>query len=507
MAIPASELVSIPPRVLSGSGTDLAFNGALLTENSIAPVGTVLSFGTASAVSDYFGYESDEYKMAMVYFNGYDNSTIKPGTLFVYRHASAAVAPFLRGAKAEDEAALLSSLKSVGSGTLTITIGTEQTIQNVNFGEATSLSDCAQILQTAIQGASGAGEGFTAATVTYSSITKAFTITAGTTGAQLSISYGTGDVAETMLLTESAGAVISLGADAHTYTETLDNLTAVTQNFVTYTTVDELTDEDDIMALAQWSNTAYNAGNQYLYVLWSNDDALKRGSGDIATIATKLQSAGYAGVTGVYGDCRYPAFVMGAAGSIDWNGTNTTITFAFKGQSGLEANVTDKASADNLKALGFNFIGDYASRNDNFIFFQKGQMYGDWAWIDTYLNSCWLNNALQVQILAGFEASRRVSYTEVGYTQIRAWCQDVIDRAKNNGVIEAGVNLSQTQITQLTLEAGIDISNDLYANGYYLQILDATAQIRQQRESPSCNFWYTYGGAVHKLNIPSTAVV
>ncbi|MBQ1245878.1 MAG: AMP-binding protein [Clostridia bacterium] len=44
-----------------------------------------------------------------------------------------------------------------------------------------------------------------------------------------------------------------------------------------------------------------------------------------------------------------------------------------------------------------------------------------------------------------------------------------------------------------------------YALGHY--ITAKSAQIRQQRESPACNFWYTYGGSVHKLNLPSTAVV
>jgi hypothetical protein len=39
-------------------------------------------------------------------------------------------------------------------------------------------------------------------------------------------------------------------------------------------------------------------------------------------------------------------------------------------------------------------MGDYASRNDAFVLFQNGQIDGQFAWIDTYLNSTWLNNAL-----------------------------------------------------------------------------------------------------------------
>ena len=152
-------------------------------------------------------------------------------------------------------------------------------------------------------------------------------------------------------------------------------------------------------------------------------------------------------------------------------------------------------------------MGDYASRNDAFILFQPGQTFGAWKWIDAYINSCWLNNALQVQILAGMEMAGRVPYNTIGYSRIRAWCADVIDRALNNGVIDRNVNISQTQINELINEAGEDISTELYNNGYVLQILDADATIRQSRTSPSCNFWYTYAGSVHKINLPSTAVV
>ena len=37
MAIPASELVRIMPRVLAGTGQDLVFNGLFLTDNAAAP--------------------------------------------------------------------------------------------------------------------------------------------------------------------------------------------------------------------------------------------------------------------------------------------------------------------------------------------------------------------------------------------------------------------------------------------------------------------------------------
>lgn len=93
MAIPASELVRVQPRVLAGTGQDLAFNGLFLTENALAPVGTLLTFRDAASVSEYFGSASDETKAAAVYFGGYNNSFLKPTALYMWRSHKNASAP------------------------------------------------------------------------------------------------------------------------------------------------------------------------------------------------------------------------------------------------------------------------------------------------------------------------------------------------------------------------------------------------------------------------------
>ena len=74
MAIPASELVRVQPRVLAGTGQDLAFNGLFLTENALAPVGTLLTFRDAASVSGYFGSVSNEAKVASL--RGYNNEAV-----------------------------------------------------------------------------------------------------------------------------------------------------------------------------------------------------------------------------------------------------------------------------------------------------------------------------------------------------------------------------------------------------------------------------------------------
>ena len=150
----------------------------------------------------------------------------------------------------------------------------------------------------------------------------------------------------------------------------------------------------------------------------------------------------------------------------------------------------------------------WATRNDDFVQLYEGAMIGgQFGFIDAYVGNLWLRNALQVAIMNGLNQTGRVPYTEAGYTTIRAWCTDPINRALRNGVIDPGVELSEAQRAQLMNEIGIDVSSQIYTDGYYLLIEDPGAQVRVNRESPTLGLWYTYGGSVHRVELPVTAVL
>lgn len=531
MSIPASDLVSITPRVLAGEGEELAFSGLLLTSSELMPVDTVLRFFNAAAVAEFFGYDSDAYKAATVYFNGFDNSQTKPSCLLFFRHIKEDAAAFVRGLPSEDEGKMLSNLKSVTNGQLVVNLGPSPLeLTGLNFSSCNSLSACAGVVQDAIhnEGARESNPLWSNAKVEYSSLTKAFSVFAGTTGGEVAVAPFEGNVADLMGLSLSTNATTSAGGLKRSYSETMDQVMTNTGNFVTFSTVEEVTNLADAQALASWSNTNATNGNQFLYVYFSTDVTLTASSaaaqsssvgqarvdtarainaGSGTEIIEDFTDKNYEGVTAVYGDVRYAAFVMGCAASIAWDQPNSTITLAFKSQTALEANVVDKQTAAKLESLKVNFMGDYASRSDQLNIFNSGCMFGQFSWIDAYLNSVWLTNQLQAAILNGFKNSLRVPHTDEGYSQIRAWVQTPIQAASRNGIIETGITLSDTQIQALTTEAGFDISESLARSGYYFQIDAATAQQRNNRESPPCRFWYTSGGAVHRLTLPATAIV
>lgn len=500
MAIPASHIVEVLPRVITGGSADLELNGLLLTDNPIISASTlVLSFPSARSVGAYFGTESVEFEAADVYFTSYNNKFVSPKAFHIARRVAAPASAWLRGARF---LGTLTQLKTVTTGAMSISIdSTAVTVENVDLSAATSFSDVAQTLQTALA-AEAAGT-----SVTYSSLTSAFTITSGTTGASSEVGYasaGAGgmDLAALLNLREADGAILSAGMDALTPVAQMTAILGKTQNFVSFTTAYEV-DPEEALEWASWANDNYG----WLYIGYSTSPVMTSADSS-ADMASAVKNAGYDHTAIVYGSLEYAAFMMGVVASIAWQRVNGTITAAFKRQSGLTPWVVDEFTAVTLEAKNCNYFGNFATRNAEFIFLYPGVLSAsDYGYIDPYVNSIWLNNRLQVALMDGITNAGRVPYNVRGYTMIKAWMMDPINEGRNNAAIEPGVTLSERQRSEVMNEAGLDISSELWTQGYYIQVLDPGAAVRAQRGSPIVSLWYTYGGAVQKIEVASTAIL
>ena len=495
MTIPASYIVAINPRLIPAGGTDLEFNGLFLTESAMIPADApLMAFTSAETVSAFFGETSDEYAVAAQYFLGYNNSFSKPRRLMFGRRISAAVGAWLRGAKFTGT---LSDFAAMASGTLNITINeTEIALTGVDFTSATSFSAAASVLETAIDGE------LTGVTVTYSSLTGAFQINSPSTGAAETITYASGTIADLMNFTETAGAVLSQGSDALTQTQNMNAIKAQSQNWVCFTTL-YTADDAEHLGLAAWASAQ---GIDYLYVGWTNDARLLV-QGGTSDIASQIEAAEYGATALVYDNVNVAAFVLGCAASINWERYQGTINFAFKHADGLAATVTDETTAALLDAKSVAYVGKFATRNDAFTFLYPAAMFGRYGFIDAFVNTIWLKNVMQVSIMNGLTNAGRVPYNDRGYALIRAWLQDPVNRATNNGVIDPGVTLSESQKAQIYNETGKDLTTELWTKGYAILVEDAGAAVRVGRNSPNISVYYTYGGSVNRIEVASTAVL
>lgn len=565
--IPASAIVNVTPNVLAAGGAALDLNGLLLTNSTQLPIGTVQSFASALAVSNYFGASSTEAALAAVYFAGFDGSNAKPGAMLFAQYPTASVAAYLRGGDISDMA--LANLQAL-SGTLSVVIDGVTKSGSVNLSAATSFSSAAGIVGNtlAIHGqqaavvtgsisgttltvtgvTSGAlavgnvlsGTGATANTyitgllsgtggtgtytvnasqtaisqtltayaggVVYDSVSGAFVVNSGTTGASSSLSYGSGAMATSLLLTALTGAVLSQGSIAATPSAFMDSVVEITQNWATFTTSfnPDSAGNTNRLAFMEWTSLQ---NDRYAYVPWDNSATATTTVPATTSLGYAMQQASYAGSILVWSpDAEKSIFVMGAIASIDFEEPNGRTTLKFRQQAGLVADITDLTSSENVAANGYNFYGAYATANDQFTFFANGAISGDFLWADSYVNEIWLTNSFQLALMTFLQASKSVAYNDAGYTAIEGALADSINAAVAFGAIRAGVELSASQIASVNAEAGLAIDRTLATRGWYLQVLPASASVRAARGSPPCKFWYMDGESIQSVDLTSITV-
>ena len=492
--IPASAIASVTPNVISVGGTGLSLTAIMLTQSTRVPIGQVLGFPSAPAVSNYFGPSSNEAAQASIYFAGFTGSNITPGSLGFTQYNAAAVSGYLRGGSITG--LTIAQLEAMTPGTIAVTIdGTLHTSSSINLATCGSYSGAATIIQTAL----GVG------TCTFDSVSGGFVITSSTTGATSAVSFASGTMSAELMLTQATGAVISAGAAASTPAAFMTALTQITQNWASFMTLfdpDGGTGNTLKQAFAVWNG---QQGNRYAYVCWDADITPTTSVPATSSLGYILNQANVSGTILIYepSDLHLAAFVCGFIASINFTQTNGRATLAFKSQSGLTASVTNQTAAANLLANGYNFYGNYATANEQFTFFYNGQVSGEFQWADSYINQIWLNNAFQLDMMLLLTTSKSIQYNSTGNAQIELGLSDTINAAGNFGVYNSNVPLSETQIDDVNAEAGANIAGVLSTRGWYLQILTASPSVRAARGSPPCTFWYVDGGSVHQLNLAS----
>lgn len=488
MTIPASQLVDITPRVIGGGLSGLAFVGTFLSKSTKLPASAAVPFYSQKAVGEYFGTGSTEYKLAGNYFVADSNSSKKPDVLWFFRQLDSATPAFLRGAS---NPASLDELKTITNGSLTITVdGTAKTLTGLDFSAQTSFSGVASVVQTALSGA----------TCTWDTDFNAFVITSPTTPtseAVSSLTFATGTAAEKMGLTSGT---LSQGALARTLTETMEACVASNSNFWSFMPVFDET-FTEALELAQWCN------NQSVRFMYAMVDKSSAGLQQSNPACLAYQVADYFGVCPVYNTKELGAMTMGVGAAINPAQLNGRKTWAYKQQSGLAFTVSDETEAQTLLANGYNFYGDYATASNQFKLFQNGQISGNAKWLDTYYGQIFIRDGLQNAWINALMMNNTVPYNQSGYGILRAAAMDTINSAVNAGFIRQGVSLSESQKATVQSEAGLDISGALETQGWYLQILDPTTQVRAERGTPVVNFWYMDGGSVQLIQGTSTVLL
>lgn len=491
--IPLSKDFSITPNVVSPAGDALDANGLILSDSLLIPSGTVREFYQASEVSAILGSSSREYLAASLYFGGYDNSSVTPGTLLMSRIQTTAAAGYLMSGSLKGVP--LTTLKALPSGTFSITVdGAAQTSSTVDLSAATSQSNIATLLTAALTGV----------TVTWNATANVFIITSSTTGATSNVSFAsTTALTSGLKLTSATGAQTSAGNDATSLTDTMNNIVDQNQNWIGLSSVVDF-DDAERLELAAWVN---GKNSRYFYSLHDgNADALIANS-STAFVPTQLLPAGYAGVFPVYGDYLDAVTALAYAASLNFDATLGRVPYKFRSFSGLTPKVTSLSAAEALESNGYNYYGAYRLNKTSGNYAAPGNITGSFLWIDSFVGQVWMNANLVAAFYALFKNNQSYSYNAQGYASVQAAVIDVANAAINFGSIQRGVTLDNSQTKLIANVVGKDIASVLFSDGWYLYIPPQPGSSRITRELNGVVFYYVDGQLIQSINMSSTAIL
>lgn len=400
-----------------------------------------------------------------------------------------------------------------GAYDLSVTInGGVATASSVNLSTATSFSNAAALIQTALS----------SGTVSYDSITGTFLISSTTTGTASTISYGSGALATVLGLTQLTGGTLSQGAAAATPSAFMTTLQGISQNYASFFTSfdpDFGAGNAQKLAFATW-NAQQN--NKYVYLAWDTDPTPAASSSAPNSIGGLLVTNNLSGTLPLWepsegGAPNYnssynlAATVSGMIAAINFGQVNGRITFAFRSQAGFVPTVTDTTKAANLIANGYNFYGAYGLGSGQWSFVQSGSIGGTFKWADSYVNQIFMNSKFAGDLITLMQNQPSLPFNPQGYGLINSALANDIQAMVDFGAIRSGVTLSASQIQSVNAAfqaaGGIGtIDTTLSTRGWYLQVIPATPSIRAARGPVTVNFWYMDGGSVQSINLSSVLV-
>jgi hypothetical protein len=497
------------------------FNGAVISRNEQIPIDTQTALvftpslvaGTtddySKNVGSYFGFNSDEAAYAKIYFKGFDKSTIKPAYLYFVRQADVAVSAWLRGGSLGNMT--LTELQALSS-TLTLTIDTETaTTGNIDLSAATSFSDAADIIDTALNTA------FTAAVAcTYDSLLKSFVITSGNTGGTSIVSFAVSDgISEGLKLTSANGAIRSFGYDAEDITAPLDRLIDVALNWTCFTTIQDTTDEERLM-LAQWAD----GKKDYRYICWDNNaDLVAGGEITFAVLLNGIKDANGIYTTEptytlkyttiVYDSATIAMALMGFCAAINTDPLRggKWVNLAFLTQTGLLPSVYSTADAEQLISKGVSFYGNFATAQSNHACFYNGKESGVFLWLQDSL----ADKKIRADIAEAFfnfaQTRQNLPFNPETYQAMTAFMDaNVFQNALAIGMINANVDIDDGQKLQINDHFGNqNAAQNVFDRGFFFKVVPATSVERAERKATAL-YAYTTGGSIHTLKVDSYLV-
>jgi hypothetical protein len=476
--LPVSRVVNVAVEMSPTAAALRNFGSCLILGDSdiIDTDERIRLYSSISDIATDFGISSREYLAAQAFFS----QSPQPTQVYIGRWAKSATAGRLRGRTLSSAEQDISLFTAITTGTLSLTIdGASKSMASIDLSAETNLNGVASQISSAL-GVSGScawtGE--------------RFVITSATTGTSSTVATtDTGTLSSLMGFAGSATSVAGVAA------ESLASAITALLDYNTWYMVCVAPDayDDSIVGAAG----LIEAASPSRMIGFTTQNSTEIDSTASSTLGSRLKGLGYNRTILVYSSDSpvAAASVFGRMATINFEGSNTTLTLKFKQLPGVTAENLRSSQAEALKSHNVNAFCAY--QNDTSIL-QEGITSGGW-FIDETHGLDWLQNRVETDLWNLLYTSKKVGQDESGATAIVSCVNKSLEQGVTNGLIAPGVWNGDAFGA---LESGDTLSTGYYV---YIQPFDEQSQSdREARKAPPIQIAVKLKGAVHFINVTIT---
>lgn len=476
--LPVSRVVNVAVEMSPTAAALRNFGSCLILGDSdiIDTDERIRLYSSISDIATDFGISSREYLAAQAFFS----QSPQPTQVYIGRWAKSATAGRLRGRTLSSAEQDISLFTAITTGTLSLTIdGASKSMASIGLSAETNLNGVASQISSAL-GVSGScawtGE--------------RFVITSATTGTSSTVA-----TTDTGTLSSLMGFAGSATSDAGVAAESLASAITALLDYNTWYMVCVAPDasDDSIVEAAG----LIEAASPSRMIGFTTQNSTEIDSTASSTLGSRLKGLGYNRTILVYSSDSpvAAASVFGRMATINFEGSNTTLTLKFKQLPGVTAENLRSSQAEALKSHNVNAFCAY--QNDTSIL-QEGITSGGW-FIDETHGLDWLQNRVETDLWNLLYTSKKVGQDESGATAIVSCVNKSLEQGVTNGLIAPGVWNGDAFGA---LESGDTLSTGYYV---YIQPFDEQSQSdREARKAPPIQIAVKLKGAVHFINVTIT---
>ena len=484
LGLPVSNVVNVQVVMTPVAAATRNFGSLLILGDSsvIDTTERLRLYSSLSAIATDFGTTAPEYLAASLYFG----QSPQPTTLYIGKWARTATNAVLHGGILSTAQQALANFTAVTAGGFNITIsGVLQNVTSVNLSGASNLNGVASLITAKLTGA----------ICTWNATVGRFDITNTTTGTSSLITFGsigTGtDLSALLLLRSTDSGSIVAGIAAESLATAISTMDGLSNSWYGLTIASStMPATSDYLAAA-----AYIEGATTSRILGiTTQDTTSLLTTDTTSLAYQLKALGYKRTFIQYSSSNAYACtsILGRAFSVNFLGSNTTLTIKFKQEPGIAAEVISSSAAAALASKNCNVFIQY---NNDTTIVQEGTMVNGY-FFDEVHGTDWLQNDVQTAIYnLLYTSATKIPQTDAGINIILSTISQRLDQSVANGLVAPGVWAA----------AGFGALNtgDTLSKGYYVYappVASQAAADRQARKAPVIQAAIKLAGAVHFVN-------